>query len=118
MGSTYDASVTFTDFKCELEREVSYHSDGGTNYRQETAELSLKVAELVKDVKPFFSPDTALQTVKNFFPKEDLFRLRDVAKMLSVVLNDLLSKATLSDEFKQKLNERRQNRKPLKLVLA
>lgn len=113
MRSTYDASVTFTEFRSELEREVSYLTD----YRQKTAELSLRVAELVKDVKPFFSLDTALQTVRKVFPKEDRFRLEDVAKMLSVVLNDLLSKATLPDGMKQKLNERRQNRS-FKLVLA
>jgi hypothetical protein len=117
MRSTFTASVTFTEFRSELEKEVSYLNDGATSYRQKTAELSLRVAELVKDVKPFFSLDTALQTVKNFFPKEDVFRLQDVAKMLSVVLNDLLSKATLPDELKQKLNQRRQNRS-FKLVLA
>jgi len=118
MRSTYDATVTFPEFRSELEREVFYLNDGGTSYRQKTAELSLKVADLVKDVKPFFSLDTALQTVKNLFPKEDLFRLKDVAKLLSVVLNDLLSKANLSEELKQKLNRRRQNRESFKLVLA
>lgn len=118
MSLTYNDLVSFAEFRSELEKEVAYLNDGGTNYRQKTAELSLKVVDLVKDVKPFFSLDSALQTVMGFFPKEDPFRLKDVAKMLSVVLNDLFSKANLSEEFRQKLNKRIQNKNRLKLVLV
>lgn len=39
--------VSFADFLHELQKEWEFHLNGGTSYRQKTAELSLEVARKV-----------------------------------------------------------------------
>lgn len=116
MSVTQEVLVSYPDFLNELTNEFQYMKNGGTSYRKDTVELSLKVAKEVKNVTPFFNRDVAFETVSEFLPGMDVDRLKDIAKMLNVVLRDLHSKANRSDELKSKLLERARNRKPFRLV--
>lgn len=116
MSVTQEVLVSFPDFLKELTNEVHYMQNGGTSYRKDTAELSLRVAKEVKNVTPFLNRDVAFQTVSEFLPGTDVDRLKDIAKMLNVVLRDLHSKANRSDALKSNFLERTRNRKPFRLV--
>lgn len=107
--------VSFADFLHELQKEWKFHLNGGTSYRQKTAELSLEVARKVGDVVPFFKSDVAKQTVSRLLPDLDHHRVEDVAKMLHVIAKDLHLNATLSNEVKTYVQQKRQQRKNLSL---
>lgn len=108
--------VSFADFLHELQKEWEFHLNGGTSYRQKTAELSLEVARNVRTVVPFLKRDVAKQTVSRLLPGFDNYRVEDVAKMLHVIAKELHMNATLSDEVKDYIQQKRQHRKPLSFV--
>lgn len=108
-------SVSHTEFINELAKEVAYMKKGGTSYRQKTAELSLNLAEKVKDVSIFLNRNDVYNLVNAQVPVEDDDRAQDVTKMLNVVLLDLNLKANQSEDRRLRLLERKRNRKPLKL---
>lgn len=116
MNPTRDVTVSYAKFIDELTDELMFMRADGTSYRRETAKLSLFVAKRVESVKPFFDRNVAYETVLQLLPAKDLDRLKDVAKMLNVVLLDLHSKANQSDELEARLTERARKRKSLKLV--
>lgn len=116
MNAKQHVSVAYQDFLSGLEKELKYLKDGGTSYRIKTAELSLMVAKTVKDVSLFLDREVALKTVTKLLPSADFNRLKDVAKMLNVVLGCLNLDTTLSDEVKEKFFERKSKRRALKLV--
>jgi signal transduction histidine kinase len=116
MNLQKSATVSNSDFINELTNEVNFMKKGGTTYRRKTAELSLDVAKVVKNVNNFYNRDVAYKTVADILSFEDEYRLEDVAKMLNVVLLDIHSKVNQSDELKTYLVERARNRKPLKLI--
>jgi len=116
MNPTRDVTVNYVKFINELTDELMSMRADGTSYRRETAKLSLFVAKQVESVKPFFDRKVACETVAQLLPTKDLERLKDVAKMLHVVLLDLHSKANQSDELKARLTERARKRKSLKLI--
>jgi len=91
--------VAFLDFIQELETEMRYHANGGTRYRQKTAELSLEVAKRFGRVDVFYNRDQARDIVRNSFPDLPLERIEDVAKMLSVIAQDLRRKQNLPKEI-------------------
>lgn len=108
--------VSFTEFLHELQKEWRFHQHGGTSYRQKTAELSLEVAHKVGSIVPFLESEVAKQTVSRLLPDLDHHRVEDVAKMLHVIAKELHMNATLSDEVKSYIQQKRQHRKPLSLV--
>jgi hypothetical protein len=108
--------VPFTEFLHELQKEFRFHLNGGTSYRQKTAELSLEVARKVGAVSPFFESEVAKRTVSRLLPGFDHYRVEDVAKMLHVIAKELNMNATLSDEVKAYVQQKRQHRKPLSFV--
>ncbi|MED1420244.1 hypothetical protein [Bacillus smithii] len=103
--------VSFEEFLHELQKEWRFHQQGGTSYRQKTAELSLEVANKVGAVAPFLEREVAKQTVSRLLPGLDRYRLEDVAKMLCVVAKELHMNATLSDEVKTYLQQKKGNNK-------
>ena len=108
--------VSFADFLHELQKEWEFYLNGGTSYRQKTAELSLEVARKVGSVVPFLESEVAKQTVSRLLPDLDRHRVEDVAKMLHVIAKELHLNATLSDEVKAYVQQKRQHRKPLSFV--
>lgn len=113
-------NLTYKEFRSELEKEASYlkANNKDITYRQKTAEFSLEVLNLVKDFKVFLNIESAFEVVKKYFPQEETFRLKDVAKMLNVVLKDLLYKANMSDELKHAYKLRQKRNSAVKLVLV
>ncbi|WCK57354.1 hypothetical protein PP175_29630 (plasmid) [Aneurinibacillus sp. Ricciae_BoGa-3] len=106
----------YTDFLHELQREVQFQQNGGTSYRKDTADVSLSVAQRAGSVIPFFQLVDTKQTISRLFPDIDRYRLDDVAKMLHVIAKDLRLNATLSDDVKAYVQEKRENRKPLSFI--
>jgi RIO-like serine/threonine protein kinase len=58
-GMGKERVVSFTEFLHELQKELKFHQNGGTSYRQKTAELSLEVANKVRAVAPFLEREVA-----------------------------------------------------------
>jgi AraC-like DNA-binding protein len=112
-GMGNERVVSFTEFLHELQKELKFHQNWGTSYRQKTAELSLEVANKVGAVAPFLERDVAKQTVSRLLPDLDRHRLEDVAKMLHVIAKELHMNANLSDEVKAYVQQKRQHRKSL-----
>ena len=83
----------------ELKRELNYHENGGTKYRQDTTRWAMKVAQ-----NDFVEPEKLVQRnsahelVKLSLNLHDEERVNDVSKMLSVVTRDLLNKKMLPDD--------------------
>ncbi|ALF09548.1 hypothetical protein [Parageobacillus thermoglucosidasius] len=102
-------AVSFTEFLHELQKEWKFHLNGGTSYRQKTAELSLEVARKVRDVVPFLESEVAKQTVSRLLPDSDRHRVEDVAKMLHVIAKELHLNANLPDEVKAYVEQKRQH---------
>ena len=90
----------------ELQNQASYLE----GYRKRTAQLAMQVLDNVEDVNVFLEMESSLATVKDLLNEDD-YRLHDVAKMLNVLMNELVSKDNLTDEMKQKLEVRKQRRK-------
>lgn len=111
-------SIKHAEFVDELVKEVAYMKNGGTKYRQRTAELSLSIAKKVHEVNRFLNREDSFKTVSRLLPDEDLERLKDVSKMLNVVAVDLHLKTNRSVEFKELLSKRmkKAKQKPWKLV--
>jgi hypothetical protein len=103
--------VSFAEFLHELQKEWRFHQQGGTSYRQKTAELSLEVARKVREVAPFLERNVAKQTVSRLLPGLDHHRVEDVAKMLHVIAKELYMNANLSDEVKAYVQHKKRNNK-------
>lgn len=111
-----EKKVTKPELLKELEDELAYHLDGGTSYRQDTTHYSLSFARTVPDIYVFFSRDDAYQHVRDYYPDLDEDRLKDVSKMLNVIVRDLHMKKNMSEELKAELAKRLKKRKPLSIV--
>ncbi|MBN6185659.1 hypothetical protein JQN58_01510 [Aneurinibacillus sp. BA2021] len=103
----------FTDFLQELQKELQFHLNGGTSYRQRTAQISLDLARQVGEISPFLKLDTAQATVSRLLPTLDHDRVEDVAKMLYVIAKDMQMYATRSDDVIAYVQQKRQHSKPL-----
>jgi hypothetical protein len=108
--------VSFAEFLHELQKELKFHQDGGTSYRQQTAKLSLEVARKVGSVVTFLDSEIAKQTVSHLFSGIDCYRVEDVAKMLHTIARELHMNATLYDEVKAYVQQKRHHLKPLSFV--
>lgn len=106
----------FSSFLREIQKEINYLEKGGTSYRKVSAELSLKVAIQVGEVFPFLNRELAISTISKLYPNLDFNRKNDVAKMMYVIARDLQFNATLPEEIKKYVHQKRQNRNthPLK----
>lgn len=91
--------------KTELQKEFSYLE----GYRKQTAQLAIQVLDNLKDVNVFLNMESSLTTVKDLL-NEDEYRLQDVAKMLNVLMSELMSKDNLTDDMKQRIEARKQRR--------
>lgn len=100
----------------ELYAELNYHQQDGVTYRSQTTELALILASLRHNTSLFHDREKTYLFACQELVDLDEDRLRDVAKMLSVVTRDLHRKKTLPDDVKAQLEERRKKRKPLSLV--
>jgi NurA-like 5'-3' nuclease len=103
-----EQGVSYTVFLQELQKELVFHLNGGTSYRQKTAELSLEVAHKVGEVTPFFERNVAKQTVSCLLPNLDQQRVEDVAKMLHFIAKELYLNANLPKEVKVYVEQKRQ----------
>jgi len=88
-------------FENELRRECKYHLNGGTEYRQQTAKLSLEVALETREVKLFLDPVKAKEKVIEFFPHLDKHRQDDVSKMLRVIAKGMYLKQATPNEVRE-----------------
>jgi len=98
--------VTITELINELEDELNYLKDGGSEYRIKTAELSLKIAKEINNVTPFFDRNNSLEVVSRLLQNEDDERRYDVAKMLNVITKSTYKKLNYTDEYKESLRQR------------
>ena len=103
-------------FLDELTKELNYLKNGGTSYRVETAELFLNIAKETNDIKAFLDRKNAEEIVTTILSEANIDRIKDVAKMLNVILESLQLETTLTDEVKLKLMERKRKRQPSRLV--
>lgn len=106
--------VTFAEFIKELQREVEYH-EKGTYYREVTAKLSIQVANQEKDFSLFLNKNAVKELVSQL-PNIGADRKSDVVKMLYTIAKDLHHKASLPDEIKRYVQQKRRNQKPLQLI--
>lgn len=114
-GEEYE--ITFEEFLQELKREVEFHTNGGTSYRQQTARLSLDIANRVAKVTPFYKLEDAKEIVSKIFPNLDRYRVEDITKMMHVIARELRCKVNMPDELSKYVQEKRnKNRKPLSFV--
>src|SRR5690625_1819637 len=102
------SQLSFKKFIKNLEEEYEYHKDGGTPYKQETAKLSLQVANKLKDVDSFLNPFLARRAVTTACPTLEKHRVDDVAKMLRVIAKDMYIKENSPDDLKQYVQEKMQ----------
>lgn len=110
--------VTVQQLEQELLKEAKFLEQGATAYRQQTAELSLKVLKSVQDITPFFNRSRALDIVSTVLNFSDAERQQDVAKMLHVLFTQMSNQQNRTEEFLQKLAERKRNRGRVSLKLT
>lgn len=96
-----EVDLPFEKFENELRREYRYHLNGGSEYRQQTAKLSLEVALKSREVKLFLDPVKAREKVIEFFPLLDKHRQDDVSKMLRVIAKDMYLEKATSNEVRE-----------------
>lgn len=107
-------SVSKEELIMELRGELHYHSDGGTSYRRETADFALQIAEQVSDITVFFDRGKTYTLVAEFLKNSDEYRLRDVSKMLSVIIRDLERQKRLPKDVKAYAETKMKDWKSLK----
>ena len=105
----------FSAFVEKLQQQYEYLSEGGTSYRQRTAELALEVARKVRNVIPFHDNDDAGELVTHLFLDFNFHRREDVAKSPRVVENRLNLNATLSNEAKEHVKQKMSSEKKVRL---
>ena len=116
MNTKLNDLITHQTFLDELTKELKYLKNGGTSYRVETAELCLHIAKETKDIEVFLDRGSAEEIVTDILSDTNIDRIKDVAKMLNVILESLQLETTLTDEVKLKLMERKRRRQPFRLV--
>lgn len=109
-----EVNLSFDEFLYKLKQEYEYHKNGGTDYRQETAGLSIEVALKVRNVHPFLNSMQSKTLVSNHFPWLDPHRKDDVAKMLRVLAKSMYIERTSSDEAKAYVDNKLKNKVLLK----
>ena len=100
----------------EMNKELRFHQNGGTPYRQKTAKLAVEVVKQVADTTVFHNRMNALTTVNDLLVDSDNHRKSDVAKMVAVIVGDLQRKKTLPPGMEKYVEQKKQNRKPLGYV--
>ena len=110
--------VTVQQLEQELLKEAQVLSKEATVYRQQTAALSLEVLKTMQDVTPFFSRVAVQRVVSDVLKSADVDRQLDVAKMLHVLFVQMNNQQNYSEDFQQKLAERKRNRARVSLVLT
>ncbi len=110
--------VTVQQLKNELTKDLELFRNDGTEYRQETTELSLKVLGNVHTLTPFMDRTRTLQIVSNELKTIDLERKKDVAKMLNVTYVQMNTRQNYSSDFKRQLAERKSQRGNVTLELT
>lgn len=102
-------AIPFSDFLDILKQEYDYHKNGGTEYRKETARLSLEIAMKVKSVVPFLDHMSAKRLVFEYLPLANNQRKDDVAKMLRVLAKKLYLEKNTPNEVKEYVNKKIKN---------
>lgn len=108
--------LLFEAFYKYLYNQYLYLCDGATGYRIKTSKLALEVVEQTKDIEPFLNLDQTIKVVISCFSDLDNERLNDVSKMLHLSANVVKTRMTMSDEMKKAIEDRRKNRKTLRLI--
>lgn len=113
-----DQAHLFEEFYKHLYNQYLYLCDGGTSYRIETSKLALEVVKQIKDIEPFLNLDQTIKIILASFNDIDKDRLNDVSKMLYLSANVVKRRMSMSDEMRKAIEERRKNRKTLRLTKA
>lgn len=109
--------ITVKQLEQELLREKQSLQEA-TTYRQQTADLALRVLKTVQNTQPFLSRESAENFVSRALPSADRDRQLDVAKMLHVVWTQKKNERSYSVEFQRQLAERKKSRGPISFVLT
>lgn len=102
-------NLSFEGFLKKLKLQYEYLTDGGTEYRQQTAKLSLEIALKVKRVDPFLDPRESKKLVSFYLPDFDNERKEDVSKMLRVTAKSMYIEMTSPDEVKDYVKSKLKN---------
>lgn len=86
----------------------------GTKYRQDTTRYSLNIAKSLPGTDLFFNREQTYTKVKDFCPDMDEDRLKDVSKMLNIIVRDLYNQKNLDEETKRFVQEKMKNFKGIK----
>lgn len=83
-----------------LKSEQEHLLDGGTEYRQETAKLAIKVALRLKNIESLLTKTESERIVAGMLNRgHDKERLRDVAKMLRMHAIKVNSNKIITDDM-------------------
>lgn len=109
--------VSREEFESLLDLEYLRLSDGGTQYRIETARLALIVSKSTADISIFKDRNKSEVVVRNsniiIEETEDKFmeRLKDVSKYLHVVYKHLYIESIILEDFQEHLSAKAEFRK-------
>lgn len=103
----------FKEFLKELQREIDYHTNGGTSYRRTSAEYAFQIARMVGEFPPFLDIKNTERIVAKLQYNLSIEKKRDTVKMLNTIAKELHRKANMPDEIRQYVQERSNNNKPL-----
>ncbi|QQK81713.1 hypothetical protein HUG20_18530 [Salicibibacter cibi] len=114
MPEPFKKDLPFDEFIYKLKKELEYHRNGETVYRQQTAKMALDVALTVRKVTPFLNPVKVKKTVDGYFPSHGNHRKNDVAKMLRVIARSIYLERTVPEEVNEYVNKKVKNKVVLK----
>ncbi|WP_217269610.1 hypothetical protein [Neobacillus endophyticus] len=98
----------FNEFLKEIQREIDYHTNGGTSFRRTSAEFSLQVAMAIGEFSPFLDRKSSEEIVTRLHPNLSIEKKKDISKMMNVIARELYRKANMADEIRRYLQERKQ----------
>jgi hypothetical protein len=97
----------FKEFLKELQKEIEYHTNGGTSFRRSSAEYSLQIAMMVGKFPPFLDRKGTERMVAQLQPNQSSEKKEDIVKMLNTIAKELHSKAKMPDDIRRYIQEKR-----------
>ena len=102
--------VSKSELVRRLEESLTFMSSGGTDYRIETAKISLKVSVELEDFSIFNDRKNVKVYITKVLPMLDEERCTDVSENLYHHYRDLYLKKNLSDEIQAEIMRRKKKR--------
>ncbi|HWO74651.1 MAG TPA: hypothetical protein VNM69_01895 [Bacillus sp. (in: firmicutes)] len=108
--------VLLMDFLKRLKREVELHQEFGTSWTKEISSLAFFIANETRCISLFMDKEITKKAVIDLLPNLSKEKAEDVAKKLYKTAKWLYLNATLPNEIKDYLTQKRQERRPLTFV--